>query len=81
MQDGTAHASGDARALRAAEAGLYLAKLVGLAAPIPATKMWRLGRSNLIRTVRLGRLCYFRTSDLEQFVADGGCGRRSGRVS
>ena len=58
------------RALRAKEAGEYLARLVGLPKPIPATTMWRFARLRRIKTIRCGRLHYFRTTELEQFVSD-----------
>lgn len=60
------------RAMRAREAGEFLATLVGLDNPIPAETMWRYARQGIVKTIRLGRLCYFRTTDLEQFVANGG---------
>jgi hypothetical protein len=62
------------RAIRAAEAGSVLAHLMGLSDPIPATKMWYLARKNVVKTIKCGRLRYFRTTDLEQFVIDGGRG-------
>jgi hypothetical protein len=62
------------RALRAEEAGRVLAGLVGMDTPISPAKMWRYARQGLVPTVRLGRLRYFRTIDLEKFVANGGCG-------
>ena len=62
------------RAMRAREAGLYLAALIGEERAFPATTMWRLARNNLVKTVRLGRLVYFRTVDLEACVAAGGIG-------
>ena len=62
------------RALRADEAGKFLADLIGRERPFPATTMWRLARQRIIKTIHVGRLYYYRTVDLEQFVADGGCG-------
>lgn len=58
------------RALRAREAGEYLARLVGLPKPIPPTTMWRFARLRRIKTIRCGRLHYFRTTELEHFVAE-----------
>lgn len=69
------------RAVRAAEAGELLATLLGLNDPIPPARMWYLARLNLVRTVRVGRLRYFRTPDLEQFVLEGGRGVNGERRS
>lgn len=68
------------RAMRAEEAGKLLAELIGLDEPIPAATMWRYARQNLIKTIQLGRLRYFRTTDLREFVTTGGSGFDRRRV-
>jgi hypothetical protein len=77
----TIHATSGAlgRALRAKEAGSYLAHLIGRDCPFPATTMWRFARQNLVKTIRIGRLYYFRELDLREFVECGGCGIESHR--
>jgi hypothetical protein len=62
------------RAMRAEEAGRVLATLLGLPAPIPPAKMWRLARHGLIKTVCVGRLRFFQSTTLQRFVAEGGKG-------
>ena len=79
MQNTSVVDVGVQRALCAKEAGEVLAALIGLDAPIPAATMWRYGRNGIVKTIRLGRLRRFRTTDLEQFVADGGRGFGSTR--
>jgi hypothetical protein len=69
-------------ALRAAEAGAYLAHLMTLPAPVPARKMWSLARLEAIPFIRLNRGLWFRPSDLRAFVAAGGTPpRRHGRMN
>ena len=65
------------RAMRAREAGAFLAALVGLSEPVSAAKMWRYARLGRIKAIQMGRHRYFRTVDLEQFVTNGGCGAES----
>jgi hypothetical protein len=60
------------RAMNAAEAGMALAAMIGLAEPITAVAMWRLARLGHIPCVRLGRRVLFRRDDLLAFVARGG---------
>ena len=65
------------RGLRAEEAGSYLAAALGLSEPIPKETMWRLARTSVVPTVRLGRLVYFLTDALDDFVRSGGSWPRS----
>lgn len=60
------------RALRACEAGVYLAGLLGLDEPFSAQQMWAMARSNAVPVVRIGRLIFWQTTALEAFVASGG---------
>lgn len=53
------HLTAGHRALRAAEAGVYLAQLLGLATPISAAQMWQYAREGIIPVVRLGRRVWF----------------------
>jgi hypothetical protein len=55
------------RALKAEEAGEYLAKLLGLPHALSAQKMWRLARGREIPSVHLGREVWFQTDTLEAF--------------
>jgi hypothetical protein len=61
-----------AGALRAREAGEFLAELIGLPAPISAATMWRLSRLGRIPCTYLGSRRFFRREDLRAFVAAGG---------
>lgn len=59
--------AGERRALKAGQAGEYLAKLLGLPCAVSAQKMWRLARADLIPSFRLGREVWFQTDSLEAF--------------
>ena len=63
---------GSVRAMNAAEAGVLLARLIGLQQPIPAQRMWRLTRIGLIPSVRLGRRVLFQSTVLERIASSGG---------
>lgn len=65
MSQALASAPQFARALRAKEAGEYLAQVIGLATPIPAQQMWRLARTGDLPTVRLGRTVWFQQHVLD----------------
>ena len=60
------------RAMNAAEAGVFLARLIGLQQPIPAQRIWRLVRVGLIPCVRLGRRVLIVSTVLEQIATNGG---------
>jgi hypothetical protein len=53
------------RALRAKEAGVYLAQVIGLTTPVPAQQMWRLARTGDLPAVRLGRTVWFQQHVLD----------------
>jgi hypothetical protein len=59
-------------ALRAREAGKYLAQLVGIPEAFPPRKMWALARAEAVPVVRLNRDLWFRPADLRAFIAEGG---------
>ncbi len=65
------------RALRAAEAGQYLAELSGVPKPFTAQKMWLLARRGHIRIFSDGRNVWFQEDALEEYVARGGSPRKS----
>jgi hypothetical protein len=67
------------RALGAAEAGVYLAQLLGLATPISAAQMWRYAREGIIPVVRLGRRVWFQSAALHAFITSGGAASVSAR--
>lgn len=67
-------------ALRARDAGEYLAKLVGIAMAFPPRKMWSLARAEAIPFVRVNRDLWFRPADLRSFVENGGTGARHQRL-
>jgi hypothetical protein len=60
------------RALRAQEAGRYLADALGLPQPFSAQAMWQMGRSAVVPTVRIGRRVFFLTDRLDAYVRAGG---------
>lgn len=60
------------RALRAEEAGRYLAERIGLSAAPSRQRMWRLARLKLIESFHLGRSVYFTTDSLDRLVVSGG---------
>jgi hypothetical protein len=64
-------------ALKAAEAGAYLAKALGLPDSISEQSMWAYARSNTIPAVRIGRRIWFTTESLTRFIANGGSPRTS----
>lgn len=64
------------RALTAEEAGIRLAHLLGLDAPVPKQRMWELARRGNLPVVRLGRRVWFQLSALDAFVQNGGTARR-----
>jgi hypothetical protein len=55
------------KALRAAEAGAYLADRIGLPAAIAARQMWHYARTGVLPAVRLGRHVWFQTDALDAF--------------
>lgn len=69
------------RALTAAEAGAFLAELIGLDAPIPPRKMWALARSGAIQVIRINRLVLFQSTTLAMFAASGGTPRKARKAT
>ena len=63
------------KALRAADAGRYLAERLGIDRPFDEQTMWRLARRGDVPVVRVRRDVYFRTDALDRFVAEGGTRR------
>jgi len=62
-------------ALKAADAGRYLAKALGLPEAVSAQGMWTYARTNAIPCVRIGRRIWFRVQSLDEFIANGGTPR------
>lgn len=67
--------SAPSRALKAAEAGRYLADRLGRDHPFDEQAMWRFARRGDIDVVRIRRDVYFRTDLLDRFVSQGGTRR------
>lgn len=66
--------SSDNGALKATQAGEYLARKMGIDTPFPTSYMWKLARENQVPVVRLGRRVWFRTDILDS-IALGHNGR------
>lgn len=62
-------------ALRATEAGEYLAFLVGRLEPFTAQQMWAMARADVIPVVRVGRRIFWQSDTLTSFVSTGGSRR------
>jgi hypothetical protein len=76
-QDSTAVPNhSDHTALKASEAGAYLANALGLPERISAQSMWTYARANAIPAIRIGRRVYFDTEKLREFLARGGTARK-----
>lgn len=63
------------KALKAAEAGGYLADALGLPQPISEQGMWAYARNEVIPAIRLGRRIWFLPRALDDFIAQGGTAR------
>ena len=68
----TSDLSTPVRALRATEAGVELARLIGLDHAISARRMWALARSGTIPCIRINRIVLFQTTTLRGFAETGG---------
>ena len=66
-------------ALEAADAGIYMARILGRAVPYSAQQMWAMARQGQVPVVRIGRRVYFQTHALDAFIAAGGS--KGGRLN
>jgi hypothetical protein len=64
------------QALTAHDAGVYLARVIGLPDPIPAQRMWHYARVGAVPAVRLGRRVWFQTTALKAFESSRGNSRQ-----
>ena len=62
------------RSLKARDAGVFLAELLGLSVPISEQTMWRLARQKEVPYKRLAGQVLFRTDWLERFVSEDDSG-------
>lgn len=62
------------RALKAKDAGVLLAELLGLSEPVSEQSMWKLARHKEIPHKRLAGQVFFRTDWLERFVSEDDSG-------
>jgi hypothetical protein len=63
------------KAMRAAEAGRYLAERLRLDRPFDAQTMWRFARRRDVPSFKLRRSVLFYSDALDRFVAEGGTPR------
>jgi hypothetical protein len=61
------------RAVRAKEAGVVLAQMIGIPEPIKAARVFQLVRLGVLPAIHVGRRVWVQVSALRQFVAKGGC--------
>jgi hypothetical protein len=62
----------ETRAYRAAAAGQYIARKLGMPEALGAQTMWRVAREGQIRVFRLGRTVWFPQAALDEFIERGG---------